>query len=568
MATEDVPQPTSSTEDAIAAHVAETDPHAGYQKESEKGAASGYASLDATTKVPIAQLPTGTSASTVSLGNHSHADVASLYDANTVLAATADNTPVAVTISEQTLLGRVTGGNVAALTAAQVAGVISAIPKHSELTTGESNLPRTDIVAANALTSGVLYLSYFTAQKTESAGRVRIVCSTGAAATPTLCKVALFSVAAGDDLSSDLTLLAVSANDTSLFSTSNTAYTITFPSWVTKTAGSRYAVGVLVVSGATMPTLAGLPISTLAAVEAAVPPILSAELSGQTDITADVTTALSTSTNLHYVAVLPPVVMPGGVAAVTAATSATLDLVKSISGSLQVTAARSGATTKGIVQSFTAEQTVTASRVSSPARPPVEISGSLRIGVGRYGEVPPLFPSYYTLVIRPDSIGTYPGEEPVVYYGGGGQTTLSDQSDSTYVLVQTAEDPPPTTKYWWPLVTFPATSLPDNAVVDHVEVGIRAKSPDGHAIYVDLAADMADTYTPYYGATDNWELTSGADWATKVWDDLSISWDQVPARDDFNSGIVQGYICPISTIGEMPRIIYVSDIWLRILYHT
>ena len=41
---------------AITAHEALADPHLGYQKESEKGAASGYAALDAGTKVPTAQL--------------------------------------------------------------------------------------------------------------------------------------------------------------------------------------------------------------------------------------------------------------------------------------------------------------------------------------------------------------------------------------------------------------------------------------------------------------------------------------------------------------------------------
>lgn len=39
----------------------------------------------------------------------------STYDAHTVLAATTDNTPAALTISEQTVLGRATGGNIAAL---------------------------------------------------------------------------------------------------------------------------------------------------------------------------------------------------------------------------------------------------------------------------------------------------------------------------------------------------------------------------------------------------------------------------------------------------------------------
>lgn len=40
---------------------------------SQKAAASGIASLDSGTKIPIAQVPTGTSGTTVALGNHTHA---------------------------------------------------------------------------------------------------------------------------------------------------------------------------------------------------------------------------------------------------------------------------------------------------------------------------------------------------------------------------------------------------------------------------------------------------------------------------------------------------------------
>lgn len=45
---------------------------------------------------------------------------ASLYDAHTILYATTDNTPAALTVAEARLVGRITGGNIAALTAAQV----------------------------------------------------------------------------------------------------------------------------------------------------------------------------------------------------------------------------------------------------------------------------------------------------------------------------------------------------------------------------------------------------------------------------------------------------------------
>jgi hypothetical protein len=43
----------------------------GAEQTANKGAASGYASLDGSTKVPIAQIPTGTSSSTVAIGNDS-----------------------------------------------------------------------------------------------------------------------------------------------------------------------------------------------------------------------------------------------------------------------------------------------------------------------------------------------------------------------------------------------------------------------------------------------------------------------------------------------------------------
>jgi len=42
------------------------------------------------------------------------------YNAHTILAATTDNTPAALTVGEQTVVGRITGGNIAALTATQL----------------------------------------------------------------------------------------------------------------------------------------------------------------------------------------------------------------------------------------------------------------------------------------------------------------------------------------------------------------------------------------------------------------------------------------------------------------
>jgi hypothetical protein len=47
-----------SPTDPVPAHVAAANPHTGYQLRTEKAAASGYASLDGSIKVPVAQLPT------------------------------------------------------------------------------------------------------------------------------------------------------------------------------------------------------------------------------------------------------------------------------------------------------------------------------------------------------------------------------------------------------------------------------------------------------------------------------------------------------------------------------
>lgn len=49
----------------------------------------------------------------------------SLFDANTILAADTDNTPAAVTVAEQRLVGRITAGNITALTAAQIRTLIN-----------------------------------------------------------------------------------------------------------------------------------------------------------------------------------------------------------------------------------------------------------------------------------------------------------------------------------------------------------------------------------------------------------------------------------------------------------
>ena len=54
-----------------------------------------------------------------------------LYDAYSILMATADDTPVALTVAEQTLVGRITGGNITALTVAQIITLL-ALPQFAK----------------------------------------------------------------------------------------------------------------------------------------------------------------------------------------------------------------------------------------------------------------------------------------------------------------------------------------------------------------------------------------------------------------------------------------------------
>lgn len=60
-------------------------------------------------------------------GSHDHVGMIhnSLFDANTILYATDDNTPLALTVPEQTIVGRITSGNIDALTGAEVLTVLS-----------------------------------------------------------------------------------------------------------------------------------------------------------------------------------------------------------------------------------------------------------------------------------------------------------------------------------------------------------------------------------------------------------------------------------------------------------
>ena len=89
-------------------------------------------------------------------------------------------------------------------------------------------------------TSGFIMGSVFRATKTETTTQVLVrTGSTACAATPTTCKIGLYTV--DDPSTMNLTRVAVTANDTTLFAATNSDYTRSWAASTTKVAGTLYA---------------------------------------------------------------------------------------------------------------------------------------------------------------------------------------------------------------------------------------------------------------------------------------------------------------------------------------
>lgn len=150
---------------------------------------------------------------------------------------------------------------------------------------GESVYPREEFVTATAAATTELVLAGFVAKKSQSITQLR-VCTTGtaAAATPTICRLGVFQRAANGDI----TLIASTANDITLFAATNTLYTKALSAPWNKVAGVEYFIGLLIVSGAAMPTFAapasGWPAGWLAAGGSLLRPATHAKVAAQADL--------------------------------------------------------------------------------------------------------------------------------------------------------------------------------------------------------------------------------------------------------------------------------------------
>ena len=114
--------------------------------------------------------------------------------------------------------------------------------------------------AGSLITTSTLYLTLFTAQKTETITTVKTYVATATSGTaPTLCQLAVFS----EDGSGNLTQVAITTNDTTLWNATGSQSKSWSSSW-SKTAGQRYACGLLCVSTGTLPSFYSMTASNAA----------------------------------------------------------------------------------------------------------------------------------------------------------------------------------------------------------------------------------------------------------------------------------------------------------------
>lgn len=171
----------------------------------------------------------------------------------------------------------------------------------NRLTVGEETIPRLNASSSATMSSGVLRLVFFTAAKTETITQLRVVVgSTPAAATPTLIRFGVYSVAA----SGDIALLASTPNDTTLLTVAQTSYSKALSAPWVKVAGTRYAIGGLVVTAAAAPNLYGIvPLNTS---EMTLDPRVAASVGSQADLPGSVLNASVAAANATlYVACAP-----------------------------------------------------------------------------------------------------------------------------------------------------------------------------------------------------------------------------------------------------------------------
>lgn len=168
----------------------------------------------------------------------------------------------------------------------------------NKLTSGMENFPRDSITGYASLVSQRLSLVYFTCDKIFTATQIRSFSGTTAASGATTAKMGIYLV----NSDSTLTLLAKSANNTSLWSTINTVYTEVLDASVSMVRNQRYAFACLF-DGTTPPNLVGQSYTNGNILTYT--PRLVGDFTGQTDIPSSLVAATGVASQRPFGVVLP-----------------------------------------------------------------------------------------------------------------------------------------------------------------------------------------------------------------------------------------------------------------------
>lgn len=170
----------------------------------------------------------------------------------------------------------------------------------------DGTMGRNDPTGTSSLSgSGQVKLTYFTARQSGTYTKIRTIgVSAGSGGTVTLAKMAIYSIAGNGDL----TLLAVTANDTTLWAAANTAYERATTASFNLVKGTRYAFAAVQIGNTSMPALSGKSISGSSAgqAELGATPRLAGNVSGQTDIPNSIAAgSISNAGSVQYFVAVP-----------------------------------------------------------------------------------------------------------------------------------------------------------------------------------------------------------------------------------------------------------------------
>lgn len=194
------------------------------------------------------------------------------YNANTILAATADDTPVALTVGEQTLVGRITAGAIAALSATQARTLLNVAdganayvhPNHSGDVTSVADGAQTiaadavtyakmqNVAADNVLLGNIAGAGGPVAELSASDVRTMLNVEDGAKPKPTLSKgITVEAPTAAEDLSMFFTPVAITVTKIVAVLVGSATPSVT---WTLRHSTDRSAAGNEVVTGGTATT--------------------------------------------------------------------------------------------------------------------------------------------------------------------------------------------------------------------------------------------------------------------------------------------------------------------------